>query len=481
MHPGGFIEAMPMEQGFNCEKLYKMMNYLSAGKQRLNSLIILRNGSLVMNMHSFPFHNEIPIYLNCCTESIISALVGIAIGEGFIKDSKESLWKYFPEYEDLFQADTGDSRKQEITLEDLLKMTTGLEWNDTSVVYGENSYDSRMHGSDDPIRFILEQPIKEKPGTRYNHCLGAVHLLSAILQKVSGMSTAAFAEAKLFTPLGITEYEWLSDKNGISSGNGLSIPAIGLAKIGQLFLQKGKWNGIQIIPENWIDLSTRKHTDTPEGPWGFSGCGYLWNRNRYGGYSAKGVGGQYLTVVPALKLVVVILSSQPLDQFFWNETLMETFIIPAARFPGAGHENLQIQPMLYDRLEERKRPPVPKAAPPLSKLAKRISEKVYIFKQEAETCRKSLQFQSNDSCILRVWDGNGCLEINIGLDDVYRVNGREAFKGFWEQENTFLIKVLNLQYNHEMECRYIFEEDIVIHEVSSPIWGVCDRTEGIPE
>jgi hypothetical protein len=92
-----------------------------------------------------------------------------------------------------------------------------------------------------------------------------------------------------------------------------------------------------------------------------------------------------------------------------------------------------------------------------------------------------LQFRVKDCCVLRVWDGNGCNEFYIGLDEVYRINGREAWKGIWENDNTFYVNTLNLQYNYEIENRYIFDGDKLIYEISSPIWGLCERMEGVLE
>jgi CubicO group peptidase (beta-lactamase class C family) len=479
MEPVRFQETTAMEQGMNCEKLYRFLNYMEGSNLKLNSLLILRNGSQVVNLHPYPFHEEAMLYINCCTQCIISALVGIAIGEGLIKSVNEKVWNFFPEYNDLFYTTQDGEQKREISLEDLLKMTAGLEWNDTGVVYGENSYDGRMHASEDTIRFILEQPIREAPGSRYNHCLGAVHLLSAVLHKVSGMDTAEYARSRLFDPLGISDFEWMSDRNGIPNGNGISLPAWGLARIGQLYLQEGRWGKAQIIPGDWIRLSTKKHTDTPDGPWSFYGGGYLWNMNRFGGYSSRGVSGQYLAVVPTYGLVIVMISPLSLDQFYLYETLIETFIIPAVRVPGPGHINLKNQSLLKEKLEELNRPPLPKPVPPLPKLASKISGKEYVFWPQDDIHSLSLDFSLRDSCKLKVWDSNGCNEVLIGLDDVYRRTGKEVMKGYWDKENLFVVKMLQLQFNYEAEYRFTFEGDKLIHEILIPSWGMSETKEGM--
>ncbi len=480
MHPENFIESTAVEQGFNCEKLCKLLNHIKSGSRKLQSLVILRNGRLVMNVQAFPFYDDVPRYINCCTESIISALVGIAIGEGLIKGVDDRVSDYFPEYAPVFDSETegNEKPKRMITLEHLLTMTAGLEWNDTRVIYGENSYDSRMHASEDPVRFILEQPMGEEPGKRYNHCLGAMHLLSAILQKASGMSVADYAELRLFKPLGITPVEWAMDKNGIHCGNGISMPTWGLAKIGQLYLQKGRWGDTQIIPEAWVSISTKKHMDTPEGPWSFYGCGYQWNINRFGGYSSKGVNGQYLAVVPNLNLVVVMSSPLPLDQFYWYETLMETFIIPSARFPGPRQTGFKAQSLLEEAIDDFVRPPLPQSVPPLPGISKKISGKEFIFKPGSHLDKLSFHFNARGKCHMKVWSNNELNEVSIGLDDVYRISGKEAFKGTWENDCTLAVKVLNLQFNYELMYLFVFDGDKLCHEIHSPGWGLCERIEG---
>ncbi len=475
MNTANMRRSTPVEQRMNCEKLYKLIMYLRNSKQKVQSLLVLRNGYAVADVHFYPFHGEVAYYLNCCTASVISALVGIALGEGLIGDLGDKVLGYLPEY----TVDPEDQRKKEITIEHLLQMAAGLVWDDVNNVFGENNYFDRMILSDDPVGFILAQPMREEAGKRYNHCVGAPHLLSAVLQKVTGMSTAAYAEEKLFKPLGINGAVWSSDNNGISiGGSGLSMTAEGLAKIGQLYLQKGKWEGMQIIPESWISLSTKKHIDTPEGPWSFYGGGYQWNINRFGGYSAKGVNGQYLSVVPNLKLVAVIMASLPVDELFWPETLMESFIIPAARFADTGQANRQNQDKLTELINEIKAPPEPKPVPPLPEIAPKISGRKFVFNTPSHIQGISLDFCHKDSCIFKAFYDGGIMEAPAGLDDVYRITGNEAYKGYWQDSNTFIAKMLNLSMNFEMEHRITFQEGGVGYELFSPLWGVCEKLEG---
>lgn len=474
MNIGGLQRSSVAGQGMNCEKLCRLLKYIRSNPQKLQSLLILKNGHVVTELYSYPFHPGVVRYLNCCTASVISALVGIALEEGLIGGVEEKIAKYFPEYG--FASD--DPRKADITIEHLLQMSTGLKWDDTGVVFGEKSYDFKLNNSEEPVRFILEQPMTEEPGKRYNHCAGAPHLLSAIVQRVSGMGAGAYAEEKLFKPLEIAEYEWYCDKKGINAGmNGLSLTVESLAKIGQLFLQKGCWERGRIIPESWIIQSTRKRVDT-NGTWSFYGGGYLWQISRFGGYFTKGVSGQYLAVVPNLNLVVAMIADLPIEELFWPDTLMETFILPAARIPGNSRDNLLYQEMLGALADELNRAPKAKTVPPLPATASKISGKEFVFAQKDGFESVVLDFASKDQCLLKVREKEYLFEASVGLDDVYRISKRSALKGCWKDTKTFIVTEWQLGYNYVKEFIFTFDGDKMSYTVSSPAQEECCKAEG---
>ena len=224
-----------------------------------------------------------PANLKSASKSIVSILVGIAI------DQKDLAG--------------GDDDKAAITIEDLLSMRSGLE-----------STSSRNYGawvqSRDWVRYVLSRPLVAEPGSRMIYSTGSTHLLSAILTKVTGMSTLEFARKHLAGPLGISLPAWMRDPQGIYfGGNEMLLAPRDMAKIGELYLQGGALDGRRIVPERWVEASF-----TPRGRSRFSGrqYGYGWWIRQLAGrdvYYAWGYGGQFIFIVPDLELVVVITSS----------------------------------------------------------------------------------------------------------------------------------------------------------------------------
>jgi CubicO group peptidase (beta-lactamase class C family) len=252
-----------------------------------------------------------------CTKSVLSALIGIAIDLGLIENIHVPITRYFG---DIIEAD-GDIRKQEITIEHLLTMSPGIHWPE----FGEWNCFAPMVYSKDINRFILERPLIQNPGEKMNYNSGCSHLLSDILQQVSGMSTHEFAKEYLFKPLGITQSTWHS-RQGVSLGaDGLKITSEDMLKIGKLFLHVGKFNNKRIISTDWIDESVTPRYLTYKN---IGHYGYHWWASSYktettdiSYYFALGYGGQYIIVVPKFDLVVVFTSRlfpeslQPLEYF----------------------------------------------------------------------------------------------------------------------------------------------------------------------
>ncbi|BBI33705.1 hypothetical protein KCTCHS21_31040 [Cohnella abietis] len=191
-------------------------------------------------------------------------------------------------------------------------MTTGWDWPE----WGEwDGMPRPMIDSPDWVSFVLSRPMKDEPGTRMIYNSGCSQLLSAILQKVTGMTTAQYAEQFLFKPLGIQEYLWHADANGITIGGfSLSLKAADLMKLGQLMLSKGRIADVPIVPEDWIDKSVapRFHTYDDVGSYGY----HWWILSNQSGkpvipttYFAMGFGGQYIFIVPEQQLIVTFASS----------------------------------------------------------------------------------------------------------------------------------------------------------------------------
>lgn len=279
--------------------------------------------------------------LRSVTKSVVSALVGIAHGEGVIPSLDQPVVRWFPEYPEL---DTPDRRR--VTLTHVLSMTSGFEWNE-NVPYNDPRNDEiRMTRNSEPLRYALSRPFAVDPGTDFNYNGGLTHVLAAVLVRATKTSLQEYARRKLFEPLGITDAEWVGDLAGLpAAASGLRLRARDAAKFGSLYLHGGKWNGKQVIPNSWTELSTRRHfrfrPRTGADASGEFGYGYFWWYNCYpsaGGLiearTAIGNGQQRVFVLPGLDMVVTIFAGRYND-FSAGATLgtriLRDHVIPAVK------------------------------------------------------------------------------------------------------------------------------------------------------
>lgn len=279
--------------------------------------------------------------LRSVTKSVVSALVGIAVGEGKIQSLDQPAVTWFPEYPEL---NTPERRR--LTLAHVLTMTSGLEWNE-EVPYNDPLNDEiKMTRSTEPLRYALTRPFVLAPGADYNYNGGLTQLMAAILVRATKTPLQDYARTKLFEPLGITEFEWVGNLAGMpSAASGLRLRTRDLAKFGSLYLHGGKWNGKQVIPVEWVEASTRRQfrfrPRTGPDAGGQFGYGYFWWYNCYQtsaglieARTAVGNGQQRVFVLPGLNMVITIFAGRYND-FSTGATLgrriMLDHIIPAVK------------------------------------------------------------------------------------------------------------------------------------------------------
>lgn len=237
-------------------------------------------------------------HVRSVTKSVSSTLIGIAVDRGFIGDVDRRMVDYLPA-----SLVPSNRAKDEIRLRHLLTHTSGLKW-DESLEF------STWASSGNPVRFILDRPLVSPPGTAFNYSTPGTHVLSAVLEEATGLDAEAFANAYLFSPLGITSWRWADDPRGYPfGGHGLELRTEDMAKLGVLFLNRGRWGDGQVLPAAWIQSATAVQRDGSSG-WGpleRVRYGYLWWLAGAGDlelFMALGWGGQLVVCVPALDLVV---------------------------------------------------------------------------------------------------------------------------------------------------------------------------------
>ena len=255
-------------------------------------------------------------------------MLGIASGKGLLGGIDQKMISFFPEYEIQNMSDD----KKAIDLEHLLTMSGGLEWYELEYAYGggRNTFRNWID-SGGGVKFVLDQPMVAIPGEEYSYNTGASHVLSGILQKVSGVRADSFAMDNLFNPLGIDQFYWPIDNEGVAfGGSGVRLTPRDMARFGYLYLKNGNWDGTQIIPETWVEASQQKHMMRKYIPDNY--YGYQFWVSDYDTYSAVGYGGQWITIVPEHKLLVVFNNrfTEGDDlQGTTPERLLNTYIIPA--------------------------------------------------------------------------------------------------------------------------------------------------------
>ncbi len=300
----------------------------AGGLPRIRSLLVVKNNFLVLEEYFNGCSRPTPANIKSIAKNILSALVGIAIENGCLEGIEETIATFFPDE----MKNEADSRKKNITIGHLLTMTSGLatEINESLCPYVD---------SGNWVEYILKREMAHAPGDQWEYTTANTHLLSAVLTKATGESTLDFARKYLFDLLAVEPGMWEQDPQGVYyGGNNLFLTPIDLAKFGVLYLNGGCYSGRQVVPEDWVEVSTSKHSDQGRywSPFHVYGYGYLWILFRIGKYdhfAAWGHGGQFVFIIPDLNLVVVITSQWegPSSTQYYRDLskLMEVYVVPA--------------------------------------------------------------------------------------------------------------------------------------------------------
>jgi CubicO group peptidase (beta-lactamase class C family) len=477
----GFQASTPEEQGMDSEILVEMLDAYQAESPEnpeldIDSITIIRNGYLVGDYYFDSLYPRDALHvMHSCTKSVLSALIGIAIDQGYIESVDLLVVSFFP---DKLPANM-DIGMAEVTISDLLSMQTGIRSRDSYLYNYQGLFAAQ--NTDDWVRYTLSLPMDAEPGSRFDYSNLSSFLLSAILQEATGMDALAFARENLFGPLGITDVRWDQSPQGIYIGWArMWLKPHDMAKIGLLFLQGGEWEGHQVISREWIQESLTPHAfpknyhdvldqngekdQMPSGenwvamkflrPYA-DGYGYQWWLDRDGSYTALGTAGQYILVSPEENLVAVVTgqssgmgSFQPAKYF--RDYIREAVISDQALDPN---------PAALAALDAYGEPPVlaqePNQVPVLPPMAMGISGDIYVLDENNWNYDNfQLVFPTGKDYVIFSYTAkvDDQVSYQVGLDNTYHFTdtgiGQFAARGEWTAPDRFEIHYQQIGYSN---------------------------------
>jgi CubicO group peptidase (beta-lactamase class C family) len=345
----GWPTASPESVGIDGARLCGIAARLKGSGADVRAVVVVRHGKLVFEQYfrgyderwdipgQYAYDATTKHDMRSVSKSVVSLLVGIAIDRKLIGSVDEPVVKFFPEFSAVKTAGWDG-----ITVRHLLTMSSGIKW-DENLAWTDPANDEPHLGADaDPIRYVLAKPIAAPPNAIWTYNGGGTDLLGSILERVSGKSLEAFAREALFQPLGVTDWEWKTyPKNGkVAPAVGLRVRPRDAAKIGQLVLNHGSWDGRQIVPEAWIAQSVKPRFQAIGYFGGLFFYGYQWWLGRtlsqdkeVTWIAAVGLGGQRIFIIPDLDLVVMTTSGLYTSPRQGNAALdiLYSFVVPSIR------------------------------------------------------------------------------------------------------------------------------------------------------
>jgi len=438
--------STPEHEGISSAAILSFVQAADTGVDAMNSFMLVRHGHVVAEGWWGPYEAQTPHVLYSLSKSFTSTAVGLAIAEGKLSLDDEVL-KFFPD-----EAPAQPSANlRAMRVRDLIRMSTGHQTEPAMITVT----DSAMRDATWIRRFLMH-PVPFKPGTHFLYNSPATYMLSAIVQKVTGQTVRDYLGPRIFAPLDIDTPTWVSSPQGISAGAyGLSVRTEDIAKLGQLYLQRGRWNGKQLIPAAWVDEATSRQTSngsSPRSDWD-QGYGYQFWRSRHDTYRGDGAFGQYMMVIPQYDAVVAITSGvrdmQSVMNLVWDK-LLPAFTAKPLADNATSRRALQAK---LSALAVR----MPTGRPNAS-LAARVSGRWYDLSENDRGLRAvSLDLTSSTpAVVMRSTTGEARLPIgmggwarstsafNSGIDQMLSVLPKPAVaaSGAWTSDSVFTVKVI---------------------------------------
>ncbi|CCE07002.1 putative Beta-lactamase [Bradyrhizobium sp. STM 3843] len=468
-----WLTSTPEEQGMDSAALAKLVAY--GESHDFDSLLVVRHGRIVTEAYYAPYTGNLQHEIFSSTKAVIGTLVGIMYKDGVLDRLDHPMLDFFSDR----RVANVDDRKQAITVQDLLDMTSGLDW--TQGFQGEEEITlHEMYRSSNWTQFILDRAMARVPGEIFNYSNGDPNLVSAIITRLTGKLAEDYAREKLFEPLGITNWHWEREPEGLSIGDGfLTLLPRDMAKIGYLYLRHGQWEGKQLLPPGWADVlsHTLLNTHASDDP-NLSYSNFIWVFPDKHVFMASGLNGQDIFVFPDLDVVAVTTAREYVRFRTLIGGVAATVKSEAALPPNPDGADL-LANTIKDAAVEK-----PSAVSPTPELASMISGKTYKF-PDNDLGLKSLtlfltgpnphlEYASSSKYPLEYasslkYPPNASVTYRapIGLNGLFRqgapaLNGLNpghipALKGTWLNRQTFEIDSEGLGQGRKTRYRFSFD------------------------
>jgi CubicO group peptidase (beta-lactamase class C family) len=331
-----WLNTTPEEQGLTYNTLNRIDEIIIDNDIDLDSVIVVRNGYIVYEKYYHYWSQYMAHTIQSCTKSFMSALIGIAIDLGYIDNVSQPILDFFPNY----TIDNWDPRKENITLFHCLTMSTGLEFHEVDIPYEDPANDLfAMYRSGNMWQYVLDRPMVNNPGEHWSYNSGGIELLGGAIEHATGYEVADFAEEFLFDQIGIEYFSWWREpaSHQYGCGGGLHLKPRDMARFGYLYLNKGNWNGTQVISSEWVNVSTEMYYDT--GSWYHYGYTW-WGVPGYNFYEGTGHYEQKIYVLSEEDIVVVFTGNVQDEDWHPTDYFVMEYVIPSTG--GAG----SIDPMI---------------------------------------------------------------------------------------------------------------------------------------
>jgi CubicO group peptidase (beta-lactamase class C family) len=461
----------PESQGISSRAIQQFVERSEKEIDALHSFMLLRHGQVVAEGWWAPYAAATPHQLYSLSKSFTSSAVGLAIAEGLLS-LDDTVISFFDK--ELLPAEPS-ANLQAMRIRDLLAMNSGHQ---------DDTLGRFFAGGDGQwSRAFLNLEVEHKPGTHFVYNTGATYMLAAILQKVTGEKLIDYLRPRLFDKLGIKNPRWQESPEGINVGGwGLDITTEDIARFGQLYLQKGQWNGEQILSEQWVEMASARQTSNgsnPDSDWE-QGYGYQFWRCRYDIYRGDGAFGQYCIVMPEQDAVLAITSGvkdmQVVLDLVW-ETLLPAMQDAPLKADGKKHAELQ------QKLKALQLPP--QAGERSSKRAKSANGKHYIFPANEDNI-ESVSFAWGKETIHAIRVEGQDHRIPVGYNTWVTSDqgemGLVAASGAWVAEDTYTLKIYYYETPYSTSVRYRFDGEKLIRDEEQHVsFGPTQRPQLVGE